>query len=227
MKQGLRRWGAREDLSLLLALIRPSAWKENSPKLDFRLKLSEKGCEQRSERGFGRYRGAETGRTVPLRCPGRPRLTHLRDFSDSFLTEFSEVREVDILRSCGRHIDIRRTGVRGVGTPARERQASHKRSHPYVSLAPYETAPPPRSSISAPTPEPISVRVATQVASPPSGGPPVVGSGLAVAVALAVALAVAVAVAVAVGLAVAVALAVGLAVALAVAVGLAFMAPPP
>src|SRR5215218_8425632 len=93
MKQGLRRWGAREDLSLLLALIRPSAWKENSPKLDFRLKLSEKGCEQRSERGFGRYRGAETGRTVPLRCPGRPRLTHLRDFSDSFITEFSEVRQ--------------------------------------------------------------------------------------------------------------------------------------
>jgi hypothetical protein len=54
-----------------------------------------------------------------------------------------------------------------------------------------------------------------------------VGSGLAVAVGLAVALAVAVAVAVAVGLAVAVALAVGLAVALAVAVGLALMAPPP
>src|SRR5215211_2472176 len=47
-------------------------------------KLSEKGCEQRSEGGFGRYIGAETGRIVPLRCPGRPRLTHLRDFSDSF-----------------------------------------------------------------------------------------------------------------------------------------------
>src|SRR5215211_4690508 len=62
------------------------------------MKLSEKGCEQRSERGFGRYRGAKTGRTVPLRCPGRPRLTHLRDFSDSFITKFafwafSEVRK--------------------------------------------------------------------------------------------------------------------------------------
>jgi hypothetical protein len=47
-------------------------------------KLSEKGFEQRSEGGFGRYIGAETGRIVPLRCPGRPRLTHLRDFSDKF-----------------------------------------------------------------------------------------------------------------------------------------------
>ena len=52
------------------------------------------------------------------------------------------------------------------------------------------------------------------------------GSGEAVAVALAVALGVAVALAVAVGLAVALAVAVGLAVALAVAVRLAFMAPP-
>jgi hypothetical protein len=67
-----------------------------------------------------------------------------------------------------------------------------------VSLAHYET--PRRSSISAPTPEPISVRVATQVTVPTSGGPLVVGS--AVAVAVAVGLAVAVAVAVAVGLAV-------------------------
>src|SRR5215213_11371869 len=35
---------------------------------------------------------AKTGRIAPLRCPERPRLTPLRDFSDSFLTEFSEVR---------------------------------------------------------------------------------------------------------------------------------------
>src|ERR687894_2436972 len=53
-------------------------------RLNFVLKLSEKGSEQRSERGFGRYIGAETGRIVPLRCPGRPRLSHLRTFSDSF-----------------------------------------------------------------------------------------------------------------------------------------------
>src|SRR5918997_1812559 len=53
-------------------------------RLNFVLKLSEKGYEQRSERGFGRYIGAETGRIVPLRCPGRPRLSHLRTFSDSF-----------------------------------------------------------------------------------------------------------------------------------------------
>ena len=88
-----------------------------------------------------------------------------------------------------------------------------------MRLVHYET--PHRTSTSAPTPEAISVRVATQVTGPTSGGPPVVGSALAVAVALAVALAVAVAVAVAVGLAVALAVAVGLAVAL--AVGLAFM----
>src|SRR5215207_641429 len=81
------------------------------------------------------------------------------------------------------------------------------RSHPYVRLAHYETAPR-RTSTSAPTPEAISVRVATQVTGPTSGGPPVVGSAVAVAVGLAVA----VAVAVAVGLAVAVAVAVGLAV---------------
>ena len=94
-----------------------------------------------------------------------------------------------------------------------------------MRLAHYETAPR-RTSTSAPTPEAISVRVATQVSGPTSGGPPVVGSGEAVAVALAVALAVAEALALAVGLAVALALAVGLAVALAVAVALAFMPPP-
>jgi hypothetical protein len=61
------------------------------------MKLSEKGFERRSECGFGRYIGAKTGPIVPLRCPGRPRLTHLRDFSDSFMAKFafwrfSEVR---------------------------------------------------------------------------------------------------------------------------------------
>jgi hypothetical protein len=101
----------------------------------------------------------------------------------------------------------------------RKGELTLRRSHPYVRLAHYET--PRRSSTSAPTPEAMSVRVATQVTGPTSGGPPVVGSGLAVAVGLAVALAVAVAVAV--GLAVALAVAVGLAVAVALAVGLAFM----
>ncbi len=52
---------------------------------NFRLKLSEKGSEQRSERRLGRYTGAKTGRIAPLRCRERPRFTHLRDFSDSFL----------------------------------------------------------------------------------------------------------------------------------------------
>jgi hypothetical protein len=54
------------------------------------LKLSEKGFEQRSERGFGRCSGVETSRTVPLRCLLRPRFGHLRDFSDSFRAKFAE-----------------------------------------------------------------------------------------------------------------------------------------
>ena len=83
-----------------------------------------------------------------------------------------------------------------------------------MSLAHYET--PRRSSTSAPTPEAISVRVATKVTGPTNGGPPVVGSAVPIAVGLAVAVAMGEAVAVAVGLAVAVA----------VAMGLAVMAPP-
>jgi hypothetical protein len=67
-----------------------------------------------------------------------------------------------------------------------------------------------RNRTSAPTPEAISVRLATKVTGPISGGPPLLGSAVAVAVGLAVA--------VAVGLAVAVAVA--------VAVGLAVMPPP-
>src|SRR5215217_5066928 len=59
---------------------------------NFALKLSEKGFERRSERGIGRYIGAKIGRTV--RCRGSVQLSFgcLQDFSDSFLTEFSEVR---------------------------------------------------------------------------------------------------------------------------------------
>src|SRR5215216_7367289 len=59
---------------------------------NFALKLSEKGFERRSERGIGRYIGAKIGRTV--RCRGSVQLSFgcLQDFSDSFLTEFCEVR---------------------------------------------------------------------------------------------------------------------------------------
>jgi hypothetical protein len=39
------------------------------------------------------------GRIVPLQCPEKPRFTHLRDFSDSFLTEFYEVRLRNVLES--------------------------------------------------------------------------------------------------------------------------------
>jgi hypothetical protein len=66
----------------------------------------------------------------------------------------------------------------------------------------------------------MSVTLAAKVTGSISGGPPLLGSAVAVAVAVGLA------VAVAVGLAVAVAVAVGLAVAVAVAVGLAVMAPP-
>jgi hypothetical protein len=79
-----------------------------------------------------------------------------------------------------------------------------------MSLAHYETLLR-RISTSAPTPEPMSVRLAAKVTSSISGGPPLGGSAVAVAVA--------------VGLAVAVAVTVGLAVAVAVAAGLAM--PPP
>src|SRR5215212_1047987 len=58
-----------------------------------------------------------------------------------------------------------------------------------------------RTSSSAPMPEDISATLATRVTSPTSGGPPVLGSGVALAVALAVALIVALAVALIVALA--------------------------
>ncbi|MFL6031563.1 MAG: hypothetical protein ACJ73Y_02170 [Rubrobacteraceae bacterium] len=74
---------------------------------------------------------------------------------------------------------------------------------------------------SAPTPEDISARLANNVSVPTSGGPPLLGSTLAVA------LVVAVAVEVAVAIALAVALAVGLAVDIAVAVAVLPPPPPP
>ncbi len=43
-------------------------------------KLSEKGCQRRSERGFGGYRGAKTGPKVPLRLPVRLRSGCVRLF---------------------------------------------------------------------------------------------------------------------------------------------------
>src|SRR5215212_5791991 len=64
--------------------IHGSAWKGDSPKLDFVLRLSEKGCARRSERGFGRYMESERPFWRPVRLPSQP----FRDFSDSFLTEF-------------------------------------------------------------------------------------------------------------------------------------------
>ncbi len=79
-----------------------------------------------------------------------------------------------------------------------------------MSLAHYETAR--RSTTSAPTPEAISVRLATKVTGSINGGPPLLGSAVAVAVA--------------VGLAVAVAVGLAVAVAVAVAVGLAVVPPP-
>jgi hypothetical protein len=79
-----------------------------------------------------------------------------------------------------------------------------------MSLAHYETLLR-RISTSAPTPEPMSVRLAAKVTSSISGEPPLGGSAVAVGLAVAVAVGLAVAVAVTVGLAVAVAVAAGLA----------------
>ena len=93
----------------------------------------------------------------------------------------------------------------------------------FLSVEHYETLR--RTSISAPTPEAMSVRLAAKVTSGTSGAPPVLGSGVAVAVAVGLVVAVAVGVAVAVAIGLAVAVAVGLAVAVAVAMGLA-VAPP-
>ena len=55
------------------------------------MKLSEKGFERRSERGIGRYIGTKIGRTVRCRGSVQLRFGCLQDFSDSFVTEFSEV----------------------------------------------------------------------------------------------------------------------------------------
>jgi hypothetical protein len=100
-----------------------------------------------------------------------------------------------------------------------ERWAICLRGHQHKAIARYETLRRTRSS--APTPEDISARLANNVTVPTSGGPPLLGSTLAVA------LVVAVAVEVAVEVAVAVAVAVGLAVDIAVAVAVLPPPPPP
>src|SRR5215210_8232827 len=55
-------------------------------------RLSEKGYEQHSERGFGRCREAKMGRKAPLRCSVSLHRRLLRPFSDSFCTGFLEVQ---------------------------------------------------------------------------------------------------------------------------------------
>jgi hypothetical protein len=48
------------------------------------------------------------GRIVPLQRPERPRFTRLRAFSDSFLTEFSEVRAKHVrLSSCNSRASLK------------------------------------------------------------------------------------------------------------------------
>ena len=60
--------------------------------MNFRLKLSEKGYEQRSDHEFGWYTEGEMDRKVALWRPTGLRRKGARDFSDSFFTAFSEVR---------------------------------------------------------------------------------------------------------------------------------------
>ena len=61
---------------------------------DFALKLSEKGSEGDSEGGSGQHKVGQTGRKRSSRRSMGPRHGHLHAFSDSFLTEFSEVRSL-------------------------------------------------------------------------------------------------------------------------------------
>src|SRR5215216_5999919 len=59
---------------------------------NFALKLSEKGSEGDSEGRSGLHEAGQTGRKRGSRRSMGPRHGRLWDFSDSFLTEFSEVR---------------------------------------------------------------------------------------------------------------------------------------
>jgi hypothetical protein len=53
-------------------------------------KLSEKGYEQRSKRGFRRCREAKMGLKVPLRCSVRLHRRLFRPFSDGFKAKFAQ-----------------------------------------------------------------------------------------------------------------------------------------
>ena len=53
------------------------------------LKLSEKGCGRRSERGFDWRTEGEMDRKAPLWRPTRLRCKHLRGFSDSLKVKFT------------------------------------------------------------------------------------------------------------------------------------------
>src|SRR5215208_2268768 len=54
------------------------------------LKLSEKGYEQHSERGFGRYKEAKMGQIVPSRRSVELHHRRVRGFSDSFSRTLGE-----------------------------------------------------------------------------------------------------------------------------------------
>jgi hypothetical protein len=55
------------------------------------VKLSEKWFEQHLKREFGGYKEDDMGRKVRFSALHRTALRLARDFSDSFVTEFSEV----------------------------------------------------------------------------------------------------------------------------------------
>jgi hypothetical protein len=91
----------REGSKILEFLFRPrlvrssllhlrSSWMGRSPN-SFALKLSEKGSERDLEGGFGRYAEAEMAPKVPSRQSVGLRHGCFQGFSDSFLTDFSEV----------------------------------------------------------------------------------------------------------------------------------------
>jgi hypothetical protein len=60
----------------------------NRDSANFAMRLSEKGSEQRSEGGFGRYEEAERGRKEPSGRSVGLRHGYQKDFSDSLITQF-------------------------------------------------------------------------------------------------------------------------------------------
>jgi hypothetical protein len=56
------------------------------------MKLPEKGCKQRSDRGFGPYTEAKMGRKNTVLAAHKVLLQTPRDFSKCFCTEYSEVQ---------------------------------------------------------------------------------------------------------------------------------------